>query len=84
MKVLFLLPLVTSIGAAWYMAFESGAHLGWRIIVVFLVLAAAALQALYLFVASVNIHFLIPLLIQVVVSIGVYFHALCDGEGDGW
>ncbi|MBS0204389.1 MAG: hypothetical protein JSS49_15905 [Planctomycetes bacterium] len=72
MQVFFVMPLVVSIVAASYMACISEAHAFWRIFVVILVLASAALQMIDLF-AMMNVHFLIPLLIQIIVSIGVFF-----------
>ena len=74
MIVFFVTPLVVSIAAAAYMAGISEAHAFWRVAVVLLVLVAAALQMIDLF-STTEIHFLIPLLIQIFVSIGVLFWA---------
>jgi hypothetical protein len=71
---IFLIPFCSSIGAAWYMA-SSNARVVWRILVVLLVLIAVLLQLLTWFVSSINVHFLIPLMIQIIVSIGVYFYS---------
>lgn len=72
MTVIFIAPVLISLWAAWYMAFVSEVHAFWRVIVVILVVVASALQAIDMSSPGEYVHFLVPLFIQIVVSIGVY------------
>jgi len=79
-KIFFFAPFLISLAAAGYMIFLSEARLVWRVLVVLLVAGSVVLQALDWFVESINIHFLYPLMTQIVVSLAVYLHQLADGE----
>lgn len=78
MTVIFLTPLLISIVAAGYMMFASEAGLFWRVAVVVLVVMAAALQVIDINYPGVYVHFLVPLFIQIIVSIGVYIASVVE------
>jgi hypothetical protein len=80
MTVIFLTPLLLSSFAAGYMAFVSQAHVFWRVTVVILVVIAAVSQAIDVTYPGVYVHFLIPLFIQIIVSIGVYIWSSLEQE----
>lgn len=75
MKVFFWGPCCISFFAAAYMAFMATCHPGWRVLVVVIVFAAAALQCLDWFVEAIDVHFLIPMGTQIIVTICVAFYA---------
>lgn len=64
--------------------FVSQAPMHWKVFGILIALTASTLQAVDWFAESINIHFLIPLLMQVAVSLAVIVHASLEDIDRGW